>query len=180
MTEGAGTVVIGLGNDLLGDDGFGVIVARKLQEIGIPGADIVETAEHGLRLLDYLDGYEKAIIIDAYIAEEKGMLRETEIEEDENVAAPTLHCLSLGEAIFIGRRAGLRLPQHVRLYSVTVLNTFVIGSGLSPEVEAAVPLVICRVLKELGMESDSCTRSRNGSETAGSGSFCFTGAPLQV
>jgi hydrogenase maturation protease len=68
--ESVRTVVIGLGNELLGDDAFGLAVVRMLSEVGAESANIVEAAEHGLGLLDHLEGYGRAIIVDALIGSE--------------------------------------------------------------------------------------------------------------
>ena len=57
--------VIGLGNDLLGDDAFGLIVARQVRERSAGRVPVVVTIESGLRLLDYLEGAEHAVVVDA-------------------------------------------------------------------------------------------------------------------
>jgi hydrogenase maturation protease len=145
----ANTVIIGLGNDLLADDAFGIMVARKLKDMEIDSLDIVEAAEHGLGLLDYLEGYENAIIVDAFIGVEKGKIMEVELTSWDRAIAPSLHALSLPEALYIGRKAGLRLPERVKVYSVTVLNSFVIGGEMSEEVQRSIPLVVDRILKSL-------------------------------
>jgi hydrogenase maturation protease len=60
------TLVAGVGNVLLGDDGFGVEVVRALAGRSLP-AD-VRLADFGIRGLDLtyalLDGYDAAIIVD--------------------------------------------------------------------------------------------------------------------
>jgi hydrogenase maturation protease len=145
----AKTVVIGLGNDLLADDAFGIMVARELKALEIDSLDIVEAAEHGLGLLDYLEGYEKAIIVDAFIGTEKGKIMEVELTSWDRAVAPSLHALSLPEALHLGRKAGLRLPERVKVYSVTVLNSFVIGGEMSEEVERSVPVILNKILKDL-------------------------------
>ena len=156
----ADTIIIGLGNDLLADDAFGIMVARKLKELEIGSLDIVEAAEHGLGLLDYLEGYENAIIVDAFIGVEKGKIMEVELTSWDRAIAPSLHALSLPEALYIGRKAGLRLPERVKVYSVTVLNSFVIGGEMSDEVERSVPIVLNKILKDLHLPGPEGTYLR--------------------
>ena len=60
-------LVAGVGNIILGDDGFGVEVARQLRDRPLP--DGVEVVDFGIRGLDLtyalLDGYESVILVDA-------------------------------------------------------------------------------------------------------------------
>ena len=59
------TLILGLGNILLGDEGFGVHVARMLKETRLP--DYVRVEEGGVggfNLLGYLEGVERVIVID--------------------------------------------------------------------------------------------------------------------
>lgn len=63
-------VVLGIGNPLLGDDGFGVEVARQLKESrGLDaiwdGVEIVDGGSQGLYLLPYLQGRTHIIVADA-------------------------------------------------------------------------------------------------------------------
>ena len=67
QTAGGGTTLImGLGNVLLGDEGFGVHVARRLKEIQLPErVRVEEGGVAGLNLLGYLEGVEKLVFVDA-------------------------------------------------------------------------------------------------------------------
>jgi hydrogenase maturation protease len=60
-------LVAGVGNIFLGDDGFGVGVARRLSGAGLPGW--VQVADYGISGMhlayDLADGYDTAILIDA-------------------------------------------------------------------------------------------------------------------
>ncbi len=61
------TLVLGLGNDILCDDGAGLYVARELKKTLANRKDfsVAEASLAGLGLLDLLAGYDKAIVIDA-------------------------------------------------------------------------------------------------------------------
>jgi len=66
MTNERTTLILGLGNILLGDEGFGVHVARLLRECKLP--DYIRVEEGGVggfNLLGYLDGVERLVVIDA-------------------------------------------------------------------------------------------------------------------
>ena len=60
------TLVLGLGNPILSDDGIGCHVALALKEkLKEPEVDVLEASIAGLDFLDLLAHYDRAIIIDA-------------------------------------------------------------------------------------------------------------------
>lgn len=63
----ARTLIAGFGNELRGDDGFGVEVVRRLQHKDLgPDVHVVEIGTGGLQLVQHLlDGYDQLIIVDA-------------------------------------------------------------------------------------------------------------------
>ena len=61
--KSARTIVVGLGNPILGDDGVGWRVAQAVQALA-PEADVECQALGGLSLMERLVGYQRAIIVD--------------------------------------------------------------------------------------------------------------------
>lgn len=59
------TLVLGLGNPILSDDGVGLRVAAGLEGRLGEGVTVIEASLAGLDLLELLSGYDRAIIIDA-------------------------------------------------------------------------------------------------------------------
>ncbi|GAH17016.1 unnamed protein product [marine sediment metagenome] len=60
------TLILGLGNPILSDDGVGFCVAGELRgRLSQQEVTVMETSMTGLSLLDLLAGYDRAIIIDA-------------------------------------------------------------------------------------------------------------------
>jgi hydrogenase maturation protease len=62
----APSVIVGLGNEIAGDDGVGIHVARMLRHrlVETPGVDVVALPWAGLALLDVLRGRDRAAIVD--------------------------------------------------------------------------------------------------------------------
>jgi len=93
-------LVAGIGNIFLGDDGFGVEVARRLADVGLPGW--VQVADYGISGMhlayDLADGYDTAILIDtAQRGGEPGTLTVIEAAPGGD-AAPAGEATPAGEA----------------------------------------------------------------------------------
>ncbi len=83
-------LVAGVGNDLLGDDGFGIAVIRRFFEGGVPeGVEVFESGIAGIRMVqELMDGYEALVIVDATDrGEEPGTvcLLEVEVPDTEEL-----------------------------------------------------------------------------------------------
>ncbi len=61
------TLIIGLGNPLISDDSVGLRVARRLRDVLRHRNDIEVTEDYwgGLRLMERMIGFDRAIVIDA-------------------------------------------------------------------------------------------------------------------
>jgi hydrogenase maturation protease len=143
-----------VGNIFLGDDAFGVEVARRLSRVGLPEA--VEVRDFGIRGLDLvyamMDGYEAVILVDAAPrGGPPGTLYVIELEVvGPTSAAPgagvSLDMHALDPARVIGLVASL--GGHVgRLLLVGCEPSIVVGpedvaDGLSEPVQAAVEAAI--------------------------------------
>ena len=73
MQEGAtneSTLVLGIGNILLGDEGFGAHVARELKQVELPDSVRVEEGGvGGFNLLGLLEGIKRLIVVDVMMTE---------------------------------------------------------------------------------------------------------------
>jgi len=65
-------LVVGIGNYLMGDDGLGIHVIKKLQDEKLPdNVELVDGGTKGLNLMNYFENKQLAIIIDAINIEKK-------------------------------------------------------------------------------------------------------------
>jgi hydrogenase maturation protease len=113
-------VVIGIGNILLGDEGFGVRVVEELRKLKLPeNVEIYDGATLGLQLLNFLDGSDFAIIVDAVKANgEPGQLFVFDINEAKNRGSMlSMHDLDFVKAIEIGKLA-YNLPEKIVIVGV--------------------------------------------------------------
>ena len=156
------TLVIGLGNPYLGDDGVGVVTATRLEEvlenrIG-DEISITEASVGGVRLMETMIGFDRAILIDALKVQNPapGRIHRWTLR-DLGELAPTQHTASahdtnLPTALMAGRRLGYRLPNEVMIFAVEVCNVDEFTERMHPEVEAAIPELLRMVLAEIELE----------------------------
>lgn len=157
----AHTLVLGLGNPILTDDGIGVWVAEAIAArlpADLP-IDCAEVSVGGLLLMEAMLGYERVILIDAlYPARgQPGTIHRMTLE-DLRAISPTEHSTSphdtsLLTALALGQRMGLPLPTEITIYAVEVANITDFGDTPTPAVAHAIPQVIDAVLEELGRQS---------------------------
>jgi hydrogenase maturation protease len=146
-------VIVGLGNPLLTDDAVGLraaaLLARRLA--GAP-VDVLESSWGGMRFVDLLAGYERAIIVDA-IEWRRGppgtVYRLTPDAAIPTMRAVSYHDVSLGTALALGRALDIPLPVETVFFAVEAEDTHSFGESLTPAVEAALPEVVRRVEAQL-------------------------------
>lgn len=140
-------LVVGLGNELLSDDGIGVFAARKLKREISDIADVVDCNLAGLALLDILVGYEKVIIIDAIHTEKHppGTIIEMTPEDLKVIPGSSPHYTGLPEVIAIAGHLHLDFPEEIIILAVEVDKTITIGGKLSEPVANALSKLIQRV-----------------------------------
>lgn len=155
------TIVIGLGNPILTDDGVGVKAARLLKERlnganGLNGAavEVKELYVGGLALMDALTGYERAILIDAALTgSEPGTIHELSpsgLPATRNTFST--HDTNLPTALEVGRTLGLSLPEDIKIIAVEAADVETFSEELTEKVEKAVPVVVDRIFEMLNIE----------------------------
>ncbi len=148
-----GLVILGLGNDLLGDDGIGLLAAEALRGREGPGVSIRTSVQAGLYLLEHLQGFEDAIVIDSVLGTRPGQVRELRGADLHEVSVPSAHYVGLPEALALARASGLSVPRRLRIFGIEIDVSQRIGSAPSPAVMASLPDVasaVARAAEEWG------------------------------
>jgi len=155
------TLIVGLGNPLLGDDGVGWIVAEHLREKQLlsPDVEIDTLALGGIGLMERLIGYQRAIIIDALKTGHfpTGSVHSFGLDELENPFAGHLgsaHETNLQTALVLGRELGADLPDEVTVIAIESPYIYDFSDQLSPEVAAAVEIAAQVVSNLLASTND--------------------------
>jgi len=129
-------LVLCLGNDILGDDGIGILAAEKLTGLIDDRADVVATALHGAALLDLLVGYKQVIIIDAIklTGFPVGSVIELNLDELRTVGSPSPHFTGLPELISLAEQMQLDFPEEIKIFAVEVDDPYTVGKQMNPAV----------------------------------------------
>ena len=141
-------LVLGLGNDILGDDAIGILAARELRA-RLPGIiEVIESAEAGLALMERMEGRECVLILDSIMTRqcEPGTVMDLGPEDFGKVAAPSPHYAGLPEVLALAKRLEIPFPSEIRILAMEVEDPFEIREGLTPKVAAALPTLVARAL----------------------------------
>lgn len=155
------TLVAGVGNVFLGDDGFGVAVAARLAGEPMPdGVEVVDVGIRGVHLAyQLLDGYDTLVLVDAMPQDgPPGTLRVVEPSWADVAAAgddgDPVDAHGMGPDAVLRTIAALAGPLGVTVGRVVVVGCrpadVAEGIGLSPAVAAAVPLAADLVRELVG------------------------------
>ncbi len=156
------TLVVGLGNPILTDDGVGVKVAyeveRTLASVDREDVTVTEASVGGLRLMEMMIGYDRVILVDALTrcnGNLPGKIHRMTLDDLRNIS-PTQHSAcahdtSLVTALDLGLQMGLPLPQEISIFAIEVENVIDFSEESTPAVAAVIPEVTEAVLAELGV-----------------------------
>jgi hydrogenase maturation protease len=155
-------LLLALGNDILGDDGVGFLAARALRDELDGIVDVVESGEAGLALLEMIEGYEHALLLDSMVTgrQAPGTVVEMSAGDFRSVVAPSPHYAGLPEVFELARRLGVTVPQHIAVLAMEVEDPYTIREELTPAVQAALPEYVARAREILMRWSAKCTNTR--------------------
>jgi hydrogenase maturation protease len=148
------TIVLGVGNLILGDDGVGVHVANEIKkQIKDPNITVDEAITGGMNLLDLILGYDKAVIIDAVKSEEykEGTVKRIPISDFNTMHSCNPHDVSLSEAIKMAKKLGeTKIPSEIVVIGIILREIpCEFGEKLSKDIAAAVPKAVEMTLNEI-------------------------------
>jgi len=145
-------LVLGLGNTIMTDDGFGVeVVTRLSSRYYFQGSvQLLDGGTLGLDLLPYLEEVESLLIIDALdMRDEPGKIFRLEGEEVPRAFSSKLsvHQMGLQDLLAVAELQG-HVPRNLVVWGVQP-ESIEMGTELTATLAAAVEPVVSRVLEEL-------------------------------
>ncbi len=148
-----GTVIIGMGNPLLSDDGVGIAVATAVAERLQSRMDLTLLELHigGIRLMEAMAGFKRAVVVDAMLSGARpGTLRcfdHHEFVTTKNTFSS--HDTDFATAFDLGRLTGVPLPDQVSFWGIEAREFDLFGERFTDEVAAAVSGAVNRIAAQI-------------------------------
>jgi hydrogenase maturation protease len=146
-------VVLGVGNRLMGDDGFGPRIIEELEKRTVPSnVELMDAGVGGMAILSWIEDADKVVIIDSVQTNNEPpgtVYRFTDKEMPPlDMFMLSLHDLNLVDTIRIGHVVQ-KMPDEIIIFGVEVKRVAEFVDGLTPEVKAAMKEVIDLVMEEI-------------------------------
>ena len=143
-----------MGNPVRSDDGVGLAVARLVRErlAGTEGVEVAELWAGGLRLVEAMTGYSKAIVVDALCTGQRAPGSICQLSLSDLGGSRTTACVhdtSFPTALEIWRRVGEPVPQEISIWGIEIESMDTLSEEFSEPVAQAVPQAAGAILDEL-------------------------------
>ena len=158
------TVVVGLGNDLLSDDGVGLYVARRLRELLDPTEyEIRELSVGGIEIVEQLIGHRRAVVIDACRSGRHApgtLTRHRPQDFSGSLRLGSFHTMNFATALELARMLGAQLPEQIDVYAIEAEDTMTLSEHCTPAVEAGIERIAGQIARILRSENEATEAGR--------------------
>jgi hydrogenase maturation protease len=147
------TLILGMGNPILSDDGVGLLAVEKLR-YRIPRADVASSAMIGLTLFDLIIGYDTLFIIDA-MTTRNGKLGELkkigEYDRHGTLHLFSSHGINIFELMELGVRCGYDMPRLLAVYGIEIGDEVAFGEALSLALNEKLPAIVEEIIDDINI-----------------------------
>ncbi|KXS45348.1 MULTISPECIES: hydrogenase maturation protease [unclassified Candidatus Frackibacter] len=149
------TIILGMGNTIVSDDGVGLYVVRELEaRINKENIDFQESSLAGFRLLDLLSGYDRVIVVDSIKTSkvEPGQVYKLDVDSLKSTfRLASAHDINFATALEFGEMMEMKMPDQIDIYAIEVVDNQTFHEGCTPKVEAAIPRIVDEIIEDLGL-----------------------------
>jgi len=146
------TLVLGIGNSVLCDDGVGIRVAAEVgKRISDPAITIAEACQGGLFLMEAFLGYDHVVLIDAIQTKGGTPGQVYDLQPENFISALHLsspHQVDFSTALELGKTLGLPMPSSIDIVAVEAGDVTTFREKFTPEVENAIPVAVEMVMRK--------------------------------
>jgi len=140
------TLILGLGNDILTDDGIGPRLVNDLTIMNFgPDVSFNIACCGGLEIMEYIKGYNKVIFIDAIrtLNGKPGQVYSFKISDfRETCHLSNLHDINFLTALKLGNQLELDLPVDLHIIAVEILEDMEFSEELTTPLKKAYPSIL--------------------------------------
>ena len=148
----AKTLIMGIGNPILTDDGVGILVGKMIKK-QVPDVNFIDISATGLAILDEMEGYDRVIIIDSVKTgeHEPGKLIKISLDDlSSAVNLSTYHNVNLPTALEFGDKYYKSLPSkdNISIYGIEIEDNITFSEKLTEKVGNSVDSIVSRIIRE--------------------------------
>jgi hydrogenase maturation protease len=140
-----GTVrLLGLGNEILADDAFGILAAREVARRFQGQIEVVQSSSAGYDLMDHLLGARRLLVVDTIVTgrARPGAISVFTADRIQPAPGGSPHFLGLFEVLAVGRKLHLDVPEEIIVIAVEASDCITVGGPIHPDVQSAIPEVV--------------------------------------
>lgn len=137
------TLILGIGNYLMGDEGIGVHVAKAMMDQILPDhVDVLDGGTGGFHLLEYFENYEHVILIDATLdGKGPGTIRLIQPRFAQDFP-PAMSTHDIGLKDLVSTLQLLDKMPDIDLLVVSIASVRQQGVELSAEIAGTIPFLV--------------------------------------
>lgn len=132
-------LIYGIGNEILTDDGIGPKIVKRLKDnLSNKNIDFKTAFFGGLELLEYIQGYDTVIFIDAIRTRDgiPGTVYELSPENfNTTIHLSSVHDVSFLTSIALGKKLGLNMPGFIYIIAVEIVEDRIFDDNFSPPIQ---------------------------------------------
>ena len=143
------TLILGVGNLLLKDEGVGIHAIRELEKENLPpDVSLMDGGTGGLHLISWLQDYDRIIMIDATLDDNPpGTIRLIQPRYASDFP-PLMSAHEIGLRDMIEAMSLTDNLPEIQLIVISAANINEVGTDLSPEIQAVIPEIV-QLVKDL-------------------------------
>ena len=136
--------LLGLGNEILADDAFGILAAREVARRFQGQIEVVQSSSAGYDLMDHLLGARRLLVVDTIVTgrARPGAISVFTADRVQPAPGGSPHFLGLFEVLAVGRKLHLDVPKEIIVIAVEASDCITVGGPLHPDVQSAIPEVV--------------------------------------
>ena len=136
--------LLGLGNEILADDAFGILAAREVARRFQGQIEVVQSSSAGYDLMDHLLGARRLLVVDTIVTgrARPGAISVFTADRVQPAPGGSPHFLGLFEVLAVGRKLHLDVPKEIIVIAVEASDCVTVGGPIHPDVQSAIPEVV--------------------------------------
>jgi len=131
-------LIQGIGNEILTDDGIGPKLVKRLKgNLSKQDIDFETAFLGGLEVLEYIQGYQTVIFIDAIRTKDgvPGTVYRLSPEDfNKTIHLSSVHDVSFLTAVDLGKKLGMDMPQNIYIIAIEIIEDRIFDDNFTQQI----------------------------------------------